>query len=515
MTRSSVPLAVLIASCFMSTTVLVAAEGTPCEKLTELTIPKVEIQSASMVTAGSFTPQGRAASPLAVPPFCRVIALAKPTSDSDIQFEIWIPPAAAWNGKFEGVGNGGYQGNISYAAMASGLKQGYATASTDTGHTGDDLKFGEGHPEKVIDWSYRAIHVTAEISKLVIRDHEGRFPEHSYFVGCSTGGHQALSEAQRFPHDYDGIVAGDPAYDRVHQTAAYLWSWIATHDNDGAPLLSPAKLHLITKSAIAACDAQDGIKDGIIAAPRSCHFDPATLACHSSENDSCLTPPQIEAVRKVYAGLHNPRTGEEIFPGWSVGTEGFGESAAQGWGAYILDPKQPMRIDVFRYFLFNDPAWDWHTFDFDKDVAYADAHIGYMSAVNYDLSGFHDRGGKLLMYTGWEDPVAAPLDVLKYYKGTVQTMGGIQRTEQFFRFFMVPGMGHCGGGPGPNTFDMLGTLEQWVEHGVAPQKIVATHLTDNHPDRTRPLCPYPQVAKWKGSGSTDDGANFYCAAGGD
>ncbi len=296
-------------------------------------------------------------------------------------------------------------------------------------------------PKRWSTWAWRAIHVTAEISKLVIRNNTGRFPAVSYFVGCSTGGHQALSEAQRFPDDYDGIIAGDPAYDRVNQTAAYLWSWIATHDEHGAKLLSDAQLHLVTKSAIAACDALDGVKDGVIDDPRRCHFDPGVLVCKGRENDSCLTQRQIDALRKVYAGLKNPRTGEQIFPGWSAGTEAFGDGPGAGWRQYILDPAQPMRIEVFKYFLFNDPNWDWHSFDFDKDVAYADAKIGFMSAVNYDLSKFRARGGKLLMYTGWADPVAAPLDIIKYYENVVKTMGGPGKYAEIFSILYGSGYG--------------------------------------------------------------------------
>jgi len=509
---SSVPAAMFfVLFLFAGLAASAAPAGTPCEKLKDLTIPNVTITAATSVAAGQFTPPGPGSErPMQVPAFCRVEGEANPTSDSSIKFEVWIPPSDSWNGKFEGVGNGGYQGNISYPAMATVLRLGYATASTDTGHTGDDLRFGENHPEKVVDWAYRAIHVTAEASKLIVRDSEGRFPDHSYFDGCSTGGHQALSEAQRFPDDYDGIIAGDPAYDRIRQTAAYLWSWIATHDDNGVSLLTNAKMKFVTKSAVAACDAIDGVKDGVIGDPRRCHFDPSSLACKGAETDTCLTTAQVNALKKVYRGLHNPRTGEEIFPGWSVGSEGFGDSPAMGWGAYILNPKEPMRIDVYRLFLFNDPNWDWHTVDFDRDVAYADQKLGFMSAVNYDLTGFKARGGKLVMYTGWADPVAAPLDVLKYYENVMKKMGGVEKTQEFYRFFMVPGMGHCGGGPGPNAFDMQTVLESWVEHGKAPEKVIASHSTNGQTDRTRPLCPYPQAAKWSGTGSTDVAANFTC-----
>jgi feruloyl esterase len=471
----------------------------------------VTISQAADVAAGSLN-VGLAAQ-LETPAFCRVEAEAHPTPDSDIRIEIWMPPPAAWNGKLEGVGNGGYMGNIPYAAMTAGLKRGYATAATDTGHTGDDLKFGEGHPEKVVDWAYRAIHVTAETAKLVVRDYMGSFPRRSYFVGCSTGGHQALSEAQRFPEDYDGIVAGDPAYDRVHQTAAYLWNWQKTHNPDGSPILGPPQLKLITRAAVDACDAKDGVKDGVIGDPESCKLDLQKLACKEGESGAgCLTPAQIGAVQAMYAGTRNPRTGKEIFPGWMIGSESNGPTGTESWGAFILDPKQPMRIDVFRYFLFDDPDWDWHTFDFDRDMALADEKIGFMSAVDANLRPFRDHGDKLLMYTGWEDPVEAPEDVVKYYKSVVQAMGGLDETTPFYRFFMIPGMAHCTGGPGAFSFDPLDVLDKWVDQGKIPESIVAAHLEKGKPTMTRPLCPYPKVAKWKGSGDANDAANWSCRA---
>src|SRR6185295_7217911 len=230
-----------------------ASAGTACANLAALTIPSVTIKSSNAVAAGPFTAPG-AGTPITLPAFCRVEATARPTSDSDIKFEVWIPPAEAWNGKFQGVGNGGYSGAIGYAAMATALRRGYAVASTDTGHAGDDMKFGQGHPEKVIDWAYRALHVMTEASKLIVRDAQGRFAERAYFVGCSSGGHQALTEAQRYPEDYDGIIAGDPANNRIRQTFAFLHSWISTHDKDGNPIIPQNKLATTTNAAVAACD---------------------------------------------------------------------------------------------------------------------------------------------------------------------------------------------------------------------------------------------------------------------
>jgi feruloyl esterase len=486
-----------------------ASNGTACTNLAALTIPSVTIRSSTAVAAGPFTPPG-ATTAMTLPAFCRVEATARPTSDSDIRFEVWIPPADAWNGKLEGVGNGGYSGAIGYPAMATGLRHGYAVVSTDTGHAGDDMKFGQGHPEKVIDWAYRSIHVMTETAKLIVRDAQGRFAEHAYFVGCSSGGHQALTEAQRYPEDYDGIIAGDPANNRIRQTFAFLYSWVSTHTSDGKPILPAAKLALLSKSAVEACDALDGLKDGIIDDPRRCHFDPAKLACKGSEDASCLTAPQVDAARKMYEGVKNPRTGEPVFTGWPRGSEGFGESPIQSWRQYVTDPMEPMRVGFFRYFLFHDPNWDYRTIDIDRDLAYAEQKLPFMAAVEKDLTPFKKHGGKLLMYTGWADPVVPPQDTVAYYDGVVKAMGGLEKTRDFYRFFLAPGMGHCTGGPGPSQFDMLTAMEQWVEKGAAPDRIIASHITQGKVDRTRPLCLYPQVARWKGTGSTDEAANFSC-----
>ena len=489
-----------------------AAGGTACANLAALTIPTVTIKSATAVPAGPFTtPGGTGANTMTLPAFCRVEATARPTSDSDIRFEVWIPPADAWNGKLEGVGNGGYSGAIGYVAMAAGLRRGYAVASTDTGHGGDDMQFGQGHPEKIVDWAYRAIHVTAEASKLIVHNNAGRFPEHAYFNGCSSGGHQALSEAQRFPDDYDGIIAGDPASNRIRQTFGFLWSWNASHARDGSPILSQSKLSLLTKAVVESCDGLDGLKDGIIDDPRRCHFDPGKLLCKNGGDEaSCLSTAQVDAVRKIYEGAKNPRTGEQIFTGWPRGSEGFGDNPIQSWRQYIMDPPEPSRVGFFKYFLFHDPNWDPRTIDYDRDLAYAERKMPWMSAVEKDLTPFKKHGGKLLMYTGWADPVVPPQDTVAYYDGVVKTMGGLEKTREFYRFFIAPGMGHCSGGPGPNQFDTLAALEQWVEKGVAPEKLIASHSTGGKVDRTRPLCLYPQVARWKGTGNTEDAANFMC-----
>jgi feruloyl esterase len=483
-----------------------------CAELKGLTIPDTEIVSATEVAAGPFTPPAGegAARSLAVPAFCRVVAVARPTPRSSITIEVWVPPAAAWNGKFLGLGANGFQGVVAYPAMAEALRRGYAAAATDTGHVGGELAFAIGEPEKAIDWAYRSTHLAAVFGKLVVRDHYGRWPQHSYFQGCDTGGHQALMEAQRYPDDYDGVVAGNPAANRLNEIIGYLGVWKATRDAEGKSLLPAETLQFVTRAAVAECDPTDGVKDGVIDDPRTCRFDPASLACAPGASSACLTPAQVAAVRAVYAGVRHAGTGELIFAGWPVGSEGFGPGGG-GWGSMVNGPA-PRRSEFFNNFVFDDPAWDWRSFDFDKDVDFAREKAGYVSAVDPDLSPFKARGGKLLMYTGWVDPILPAYDIIDYYGAVARAMGGPLATRDFFRFFLAPGMAHCNGGPGPNVVDMLPALEAWVERGVAPERVVATRPAGDPVQRSRPLCAYPLVARWSGRGDTDEAANFACVA---
>lgn len=452
----------LIALCIFAG---VAAQATaPCDSLTSLAIVNVTIKSAA-ADPGSGV--------------CRVKLVGTPVPDSAIGVEVWMPRPDQWNGKFLGTGNGGYSSALSTADMESGLRQGYAVAGSDTGHEGGDLKFGVGHPERIIDWGYRAIHVMTESAKLVLHAYYGHFPERAYFKGCSTGGHQALSEAQRFPADYDGIVAGAPGANRVRLNVGFLWSWLATHPKD-APPFPASKLRLLEAGG-----------------------DPERLACKGADGENCLTPSEVEAVKKVYAGARNPRTGEQLFSGWARGSE-------SGWTQYFVGKPEPARLDFWRYWVFGDPAWDPRSFDFDRDVAFADQKMAAVAAVSADLKDFQRRGGKLVLYHGMVDPVSPPGDGIAYYERVTRFMGGVSPTLGFARLFLAPGMGHCGGGPGPNTFDALAALDTWVTTGVAPSQIVATHSTAGKVDRSRPLCPYPQQAQYKGSGNVDDAASYRC-----
>jgi hypothetical protein len=467
-----------------------------CVHLASITLPNAAVTAARVYPAGEFT-SGRT---FKVPAFCRVMATATPTADSDIKVEVWLPEA--WNGKLLGVDNGGFSGAINYAALAGAVTKGYAAVSTDTGHTGDQMEFGIGHPEKIVDWAHRSVHEMTRIAKSVVERATGRAPARAYFTGCSTGGQQALSEAQRYPADYDGIVAGDPGNNRINLIYGFLWSWLATHDADGASILARAKLPALAQAAVAACDKNDGLEDGLIGDPRACRFDPSVLACRGDETNACLTPRQIDAAKKVYAGA-TTKSGQQLYPGWSPGSEA-------GWTTYITDPKEPVRIGLFRSWVFQDPSWDPRSFDWDKDVATVNAKYPFLNATATDYRAFQSRGGKLLMYTGLADPVVSPADTFAYYESVVNAMGGTDATRSFYRFFPVPGMAHCGGGVGPNTFDALAALQDWVEKGTAPDSIRASHATNGQVDRTRPLCAYPAVAHYTGAGSIDDAANFSC-----
>ncbi len=480
-----------------------AASAASCESLASLVLPEAKITSAELVPAGDFTPPG--AQPIhRLPAFCRVAATLAPSPDSDIRIEVWMP-AAGWNGKFQGVGNGGWSGNISYGALAGAVSRGYASASTDTGHAGGSAEFAFGHPEKLIDFAYRSEHEMTVKAKAIIAAFYGSGPRLSYWNGCSSGGKQGLKEAQKYPEDYNGIIAGAPANNWVALLSSDMMNSVALL-KDPASQIPNAKLALLHRSAVAACDRLDGVEDGLIADPTKCHFDPAVLVCKGPDSESCLTAPQVEAARKIYGPFTNPRTHKEIFPGLAPSSE-------PGWVAF--DGPQPFSIsnDYFRYVVHQNPSWDFRTFDADRDVALAEKldRNDVLKAVDPDLRKFVSHGGKLILYHGWSDNLIAPLNSVNYFNSVVARLGGLAKTEASVRLFMAPGMSHCSGGDGPNTFDMVGPLEQWVEDGTAPERVVATHFRGSQVDLTRPWCPYPQVAKYKGSGSQDDAANYVCA----
>jgi Tannase and feruloyl esterase len=489
------------------------SEGTSCADLLRLASPGMTVATAEQREAGPLVlPDARpGAKPLHLPAACRVTGTLSPSADSAIRFEVWMPPAGRWNGRLQVVGNTGFLGAVEYGDMAGGLTQGYAVAGSDAGHVGGDLRFADGHPERIIDWSYRAIHVTTNAAKLIVRNYAGRHPDYSYFTGCNTGGHQALSEAQRYPDDFDGIVAGAPANDRINEIAGYLHVWKVTHPN-GVNILPAAKLRVLGQAVTKACDRDDGVSDGVIEHPPSCRFDLTTLLCAGGDGPACLTAEQVAAAKEIYRGARNPRTGEQIFPGWPHGSESAGATANEGPGwRQIIDLPEPRRSEFWNYFVFNNPAFDWWTFDFDRDLEYANEKVGYVSAVDPALHAFKRGGGKLLLYAGWADPILPGGDPVHYYENVTHAMGGYEATASFARLFMMPGVGHCAGGPGPDTIEPLDALVKWVEDGVAPDRLIASSLERGRVVRERPLCPYPQIAHWTGSGSTDKAESFTCS----
>lgn len=497
-------------------TPLANAATAPCETLAKLSLPYASITLAQSVAAGELmldaenVADGAGGPPTrptdavikALPAFCRVAVTLRPSSDSDIKIEIWMPETN-WNRKYQAVGNGGWAGAINYASMAGALRNGYATSSTDTGHSSPGGSFALGHPEKVIDFGWRSEHEMTVKSKAIIKAFYGDAPKYSYWIGCSSGGKQGLKEAQQFPDDFDGIVAGAPVLNWTHRSIEALWIAQAAL-KDPASYIPADKYPLIHQAAIAACDAQDGLKDRLIGDPTGCHFDPAVLECKDGEDAQCLTRAQVEVVRKIYAPAVNPRTGERVSPGFEPGSE-------LGWRAFAGGPTPfSAAYDHFKYVVFQNPNWDWRTFNIATDAALADdVDNGTINATNADLKPFANRRGKMILYHGWTDTNITPRATVDYLEKVMDKMGAAE-TAQSVRLFMVPAMNHCGGGEGPNVFNMTSALENWVEQGKAPDQVVASHLTNGKVDRTRPLCPYPQTAHYQGTGDPNDAANFVC-----
>ena len=518
--------ALLLAMLTFSSTSIAAQT---CEKLAELKLENTTITGAQSIAAGAFTPPTGPAAPYKeLPAFCRVTGVIKPTSDSEIKFEVWMP-SEGWNGKFQGIGNGGFAGSISYSGLGGAIARGYAAASTDTGHSGGDASWALGHPEKIVDYGFRAVHEMTDKAKSIIGGFYGNAPKRSYFASCSNGGRQALMEAQRYPNDYDGLIAGAPANYFTHILTGFAFNLQATL-NDPASYIPANKLKAIESAALAACDARDGVKDLVIDDPTACRFDPSVLRCKGAESDDCLTEKQLGALKKIYAGPRRSK-GEQIIPGFLPG----GETGPGGWTAWITGTAPSkgaaqffFATQAFANMIYNNPAWDFKTFRLERDNKLADEKLAAsLNSIDPNLTAFKAHGGKLILYHGWSDAALPPVNTINYFRSVVSKMG--QRdASSFIRLFMVPGMQHCGGGPGPNIFgafitsaqsdpqhDMSLALERWVEEGVAPDQIIATKRQGGDPKgaviRTRPLCPYPQVARYKGSGSTDDAANFVCA----
>jgi hypothetical protein len=512
------------------------AEGQSCEQLAHLALPNTTITSAQTVAPGTFAPPASMSPWLAgdpgfykkLPAFCRVTAAAKPAADSDIKIEVWLP-SSGWNGRFRGQGNGGFAGEIDYRALGLAVFQGYASAATDTGHAteGTNATWALGHPEKIVDFAYRAIHEMTVIGKATTKAFYGDAAQHSYFANCSNGGRQALMEAQRYPEDYDGILAGAPANYWTHLLASAIYDAQAT-TLDPASYIPASKIPAIAKAVNDSCDAQDGVTDGVLNDPRKCHFDTAALVCKAADSDACLTQPQVTALKKLYEGAHDSK-GKEIFPGFLPG----GEAGGGGWPLWItgMGPGKSLLfafgIGYFSDMVYDKADWDYKTANLDEAVAASDKKFsGVLNATETNLKPFESHGGKLIIYHGWNDAAISALNTINYYEA-VQNKMGKQQANSFLRLFMVPGMQHCGGGPGPDVFGQAGfstpndpqhniylALEEWVEKGAAPSTVIATKQPGEGSTlkQTRPLCAYPQVAIYKGNGDTNDAANFACGA---
>jgi feruloyl esterase len=546
----------------------IMAQAADCAALAGTTLPGSygTVTDATLVPAGSFAAPTGVSYDIPVP-VCRVQATLRPSPDSDIKVEVWLPQGGAWNGRYLGTGNGGYAGAISYGALANGVQLGFATANTDMGTAPSTSLNGQpliGRPEKWIDWGYRATHLMTVAGKEVLQAHYGQGSQFSYFSGCSTGGSQALHEAQQFPEDYDGILAGAPANNRTHLHTDILWDFDVTHRTPDS-LIPQDKLALMTKAVLGACAVRSGSlpNDPYLTDPRLCRWDPGELQCadDASDTSQCLLPAQVEAARLIYDGPRNPRTGRLIYAGPKRGSE---SGSAFDWAALqgITFPSDIPQFSGLFYWAFG-PNWDWRSFDYDRDMGLLDDLLAaVLNANDPDLSRFSGRGGKLIGYHGYSDALVPTQDFISYYERVVaydrgkeeappaniggdlistviqgpdspadDDSGASQKTGRYFRLFLAPGMGHCSGGPGPNQFgnvqpaavpadpehNLLLALQRWVEQGVAPRRVTATKFVSDLPANgiaaTRTLCPYPRVARYSGQGDPNDAANFTCARG--
>jgi feruloyl esterase len=546
-----------IAAVFFAATAVSAA--TTCEGLVNLSLPHGQITAAQTITGGTFnTPPGCTSGSTGcttntgLPQFCRVAGTATPTNDSIINFEVWIPTDTSFNRRYEQLGCGGFCGSITYSGLANAITRGYAAAATDDGsQAGGQPTFALGHPEKIIDYAYRALKETTDKSKTIITTLTGQGLQRSYFNGCSKGGHEALMEAQRYPDDFDGIIVGSPANFFTHLFTGFVWNEQALL-NDPASYIPPSLLPVLSKAALARCVGQDGgVKtDAFLNDPRDCHFDPASVQCVPGQDPStCLSSAQVRTAREIYQGPHDPATGELIFPGYELGNETNGAN----WPVWIVGASRDANLSnstakgqavqeffengFFAYFVFEDPNWDFRTLNFTTDVALTDEDFGpILNSTDPDLRPLRAHGAKVIHYVGWADSAIAPANSVNYYNSVRTELAGVEshglgrnpweEIREFYRLFMVPGMAHCGSGVGPNAFgngvngpvidadhDVLKALEHWVEDGVAPERLIATHYVNNNPASgvqfQRPLCPFPQVARYT-VGDPTNADNFKC-----
>ncbi|MBI4886321.1 MAG: tannase/feruloyl esterase family alpha/beta hydrolase [Acidobacteria bacterium] len=484
-----------------------------CESLGALSLPDAEITGAATVAAGAFTPpNARGGSPAAssayasLPAFCRVTATLRPTSDSDIRIEVWLR-SAGWNGKFQAVGNGGWAGTIPYGSLAGAVAAGYAAAATDTGHQGNTAAFAAGHPEKIVDMGYRAVHEMTVQAKALVAAYYGHPPALAVWNGCSQGGRQGITEAVRYPADFDAVVAGAPAVNwmRLHAGRVALNQAINASPAGAIPRETYSLIHA---AALNVCDGLDGVKDGVIENPRACAFDPQVLECRAGEHGPCLTAAQVESARAHYAPVRHPATGELVMPGLERGSE-------LSWAT--LGGPQPIdnALEALKYVVFEDASYDWRRFNLAADLARFDAaDNGVLASADPNLKPFFERGGKLLIYHGWSDPQVVPGNTVEFFTRAVDAAGR-DAVGASIQLYMVPGMNHCQGGAGTDRFNPVAAIEAWIAGGKAPTRITASRVENGAVVRTRPLCPYGEVARWDGTGSTNDAASFACVPAGD
>jgi feruloyl esterase len=508
-----------------------------CEKIKETSTAELTIQSAENIAAGKLKLPAGPFGPVdtsRLPEFCRVQGSIHPTSDSHISFELWMP-AANWNNRYLQLGNGGFAGRIDTSSLAVELAQGYAAAATDDGHQGGaaDGSWALGHPEKIKDFGYRAVHETNQAATKLIAAYYGSPAKYAYFNGCSEGGREALMEAQRYPRDFNGIIAGSPPHLWTKLMAAFTWNAQAL--NGAESFVPEARRKTVEAAALAACPNPKGIDDKFIDNPLQCRFDPSSLLCKSGDpSDNCLTQPQIDALKKIYGGPKNSRTGRQIGPGYMPGAEAEPGFPGISLASYVFGAGPGASLQAafsstfYGAFVFDDPTWNFARLNFDSDITLAEQKVGaILNASNPDLSVFKAAGGKLLHYHGWYDGLA-PLHSVEYYEQVEKKMGGAAATQSFYRLYMVPGMMHCGSGPGPNTFgnlldfapsrdpqhNIVLAMEQWVENGIAPDILIATKRVDDSPAKpvvaTRPLCAFPATAEWNQTGDPNQAANWKC-----
>jgi feruloyl esterase len=486
------------------------ADAAPCEDLLRLSIPDTSVTVAESVAAGAFTPQnarGRGSAQqqafARLPAFCRVALTSKPSGDSDIRIEVWLP-FTGWNGRLQAVGDGGLAGSIPITSMATALAEGYVAAGTDTGHVGGTADFMPAHPEKLVDFAHRSTHQMAVAAKAVVAAFYSKPAAFSYYNACSGGGRHALTSAQRYPGDFQGIVAGAASWNQARLDAGRIGVNLTANRTPDA-VIPASKYRMIHDAVLQACDLQDGVKDGVMEDPRACTFDYAALTCKGADGPSCLTPQQVESAKVLTSPFKDAASGRTLMePHLRPGTE-------LGW-ANLGGPEPPANsVERVRRFHLKDPTHEFRLSTIAADVERAaQMDNGLMASNTFDLKPFFDRGGKLLMWHGWSDP-QVPGDLsASYFNGVLKTVG--VSAEPSIALFMLPGVSHCGGGPGPDTFDKMAAITEWVEQGRKPSRIVASHLTEGKVDRTRPLCPFGQSAKYSGTGSTDDAANFSCVA---